>query len=32
MSNVFEDIQNSAKALRIDVFATDVATFVEEKE
>jgi len=32
MSNVFEDIQRSAKALKIDVFTTDVATFVEEKQ
>lgn len=32
MSNVFEDIQSAAKALKIDAYATDIAVFAGEKE
>ncbi len=32
MNNVFDAIQLSAKALKIDAYATDVAVFAEEKE
>lgn len=32
MNNVFDAIQVSAKALKIDAYATDVAVFAEEKE
>lgn len=32
MNNVFDAIQLSAKALKIDAYATDVAEFAEEKE
>ena len=32
MNNVFDSIQVSAKALKIDAYATDVAVFAEEKE
>ena len=32
MNNVFDAIQISAKALKIDAYATDVAVFAEEKE
>ncbi|MCR5047854.1 MAG: hypothetical protein K6A37_02695 [Saccharofermentans sp.] len=31
MNNVFDSIQVSAKALKIDAYATDVAVFAEEK-
>ena len=32
MSNVFDDIQGSAKVLKIDAYASDVALFVGERE
>ena len=32
MSDVFYDIQMSAKALKIDAYASDVASFVGERE
>ena len=32
MNNAFDEIQQSAKALKIDIYATDVANFIKDKE